>query len=129
MVRASAWEEKSSHNGKTSEVLGTPPLPPTIYPTVKETSPGTWCGVCGIPGPEVGVLEDVWSMDLGYGTLPDLLANYDGINHSFLTNHVAISGQSGGSYRTDGSIIVSGPWMRHLTGPGRGGTYFCETSP
>ena len=102
--------KKSSHNGKTLEVLGTPPIPlsppfPPIYPTVKETSPGTWCGVCGIPGPEVGVLEDVWSMDLGYGTLPDLLANYDGTNHSFLTNRVAISGQSGGSYRTDASKL------------------------
>ena len=45
---------------------------------------------------------------------------YDGISHSFIINRVAFSGQSGGSYRKDGSalykLIVSGPWMRHLTG-------------
>ena len=29
----------------------------------------------------------------------------DGINHSFLINRVALSGQSGGSYGTDGSIL------------------------
>ena len=98
--------KKSSHNGKLRRLWGLLHFPPPpIYPTVKETSPGTWCGVCGIPGPEVGVLEDVWSMDLGYGILPDLLANYDGTNHSFLTNRVAISGQSGGSYRTDASKL------------------------
>ena len=83
--------------------------------TVDCGSPGTWCGVCGIPGPEVGVLEDVWSTDHGYGTLPDLLAEYDGINHSFLINRVALSGQSGGFYRTDGSTLSKLSYNREWT--------------
>ena len=33
------------------------------------------------------------------------LAGSDGITHSFLTNYVTTSGQSGGSYRTDTSKL------------------------
>ena len=115
------------------------PLPPPFYPTVKETvdCDGSWALLWSHMESWNLVVEPVVSLDLLLEYEPRMRyltgPGCDGILHSFITNCIVFSGQFGGSYRKDGcdlyKVIVSGPCMRHLTGPGRGGTYFCETSP
>ena len=110
-----------------------------MHPIEKETvdCDGSWALLWSHVESWNLVVEPVVSLDLLLEYEPRMRyltgPGCDGILHSFITNRIVFSGQFGGSYRKDGcdlyKVIVSGPCMRHLTGPGRGGTYFCETSP